>query len=176
MIPKSKVLSVQKGVMANAKVNYGSSKQSQSVTVNIVKENDDVEVKYGEQKSTEEPNPYANLPPEMTSIFQDKDRYIEAYKLIIKIMQPNPLIVNKLIVAEFQMLLRLVQLLTNADEVNIVEKDFDVGCCVCGDPMIMIDKIFVVKGGATYNLKYSFPDVVSILDEHKISLKMVMLK
>ena len=38
MIPKSKVLSVQKGVMANAKVNYGSSKQSQSVTVNIVKE------------------------------------------------------------------------------------------------------------------------------------------
>jgi len=42
--------------------------------------------------------------------------------------------------------------------------------------MIMIDKIFVVKGGATYNLKYSFPDVVSILDEHKISLKMVMVK
>ena len=135
MIPKSKVLSVQKGVMANAKVNYGSSKQSQSVTVNIVKENDDgnsvpVEVKYGEQKPTEEPNPYANLPPDLTSIFQDKDRYIEAYKLIIKIMQTNPLIVNKLIVAEFQMLLRLIQLLTNADEVNIVEKDFDVGCCV----------------------------------------------
>ena len=91
-------------------------------------------------------------------------------------MQTNPLIVNKLIVAEFQMFLRLIQLLTNADEVNIVEKDFDVGCCVCGDPMIMIDKIFVVKGGATYNLKYSFPDVVSILDEHKISLKMVMVK
>ena len=44
MIPKSKVLSVQKGVMANSKVNNGSSKQSQSVTVNIVKENDDVEV------------------------------------------------------------------------------------------------------------------------------------
>ena len=62
MIPKSKVLSVQKGVMANAKVNYGSSKQSQSVTVNIqgnseVK-NDDIEVKYGDPKPTDDPNPY----------------------------------------------------------------------------------------------------------------------
>ena len=122
MIPKSKVLSVQKGVMANAKVNYGSSKQSQSVTVNIVKENDDVEVKYGDPKTAEEPNPYANLPPDLSTILQDKDRHVEAYKLIIRIMQTNPLIVNKLIVAEFQMLLRLVQLLTNADEVNIVEK------------------------------------------------------
>ena len=133
-------------------------------------------MKYGDPKTAEEPNPYANLPPDLSSILQDKDRHVEAYKLIIKIMQINPLIVNKLIVAEFQMLLRIIQLLTNTDEVNIVEKDFDVGCCVCGDPMIMIDKIFVVKGGVTYNLKYSFPDVVSILDEHKISLKMVVIK
>ena len=111
MIPKSKVLSVQKGVMANAKVNYGSSKQSQSVTVNIVKENDDVEVKYGEPKPVvvEEHNPYANLPSDFSCVLQDRDRSVEAYKLIIQIMQSNPLLVNKLIVAELHSLLKLIQ-------------------------------------------------------------------
>ena len=180
MIPKSKVLSVQKGVMANAKVNYGSSKQSQSVTVNIVKENDDVEVKYGEPKPadgvTVDEHPYANLPPDFSCLLQDRDRHVEAYKLIIHIMQSNPLLVNKLIVADHTSLLKLIQLLTNADDVNFVEKEVEVGCCVCADPITLIDKIFVVKSGVTYNLKYSFPAVVSILDEYKISLKMVIVK
>ena len=72
-IPKRKVLSVQKGAMANAKVNYGSSKQSQSVTVNIQgnhenKNDDIVEVQYGEPVVH---SPYANLPPDIDTILQD---------------------------------------------------------------------------------------------------------
>ena len=109
MIPKSKVLSVQKGVMANAKVNYGSSKQSQSVTVNIqgnseVK-NDDIEVKYGDTKPTDDPNPYAHLslPPDVNTMLQEKDRYLEALNIIIHIIKSNPLIVNKFVIAEYQL-------------------------------------------------------------------------
>ena len=102
-IPKSKVLSVQKGVMANVKVNYGSSKQSQSVNVNIQgnheKKNDDiVEVQYGEPVVH---SPYANLPPDINTLLQDKDRQLETLNIIIHIIKNNPLIVNKYVIANY---------------------------------------------------------------------------
>ena len=143
-IPKSKVLSFQKGMMANAKVNYGSSKQSQSVTVKIVKENDEkknddmVEVKYGEPVNT---------------IIQDKDRQLEALNIIIHIIKNNPLIMNKYVIAKYEDLLRLIQLLTNADDVQIVVKDVEIGCfCTCDDPVITIDKIYVIKHNESLSL------------------------
>ena len=178
-IPKSKILSVQKGVMANTKVNYGSSKQSQSVTVNIVKENDEkknddiVDVKYGEPVVH---NPYANLPPDINTIIQDKDRQLEALNIIINIMKNNPLIMNKYVIANYEDLLRLIQLLTNADDVQIIVKDVEIGCfCTCDDPVITIDKIYVVKHNESFIFKQSFANVVRIFDEHKISLKMVAI-
>ena len=118
-IPKSKILSVQKGVMANTKVNYGSSKQSQSVTVNIQgnhdKKNDDiVDVQYGEPVVH---SPYANLPPDINTLLQDKDRQLEALNIVTYIIKNNPFIMNKYVIANYQDLLRLIQILTNADDV-----------------------------------------------------------
>ena len=162
MISKSKVLSVQKGVLANAKVTYASPKQSQSITDPSVK--------------TEETNPYANLPDNICVLLQEKERQVGALKLIIQIIKSEHQIVDKMIVADFDSLLKLIQLLTNADDVNIVEKDVDVGCCVSVADIVDVDKVSIMKSGVTYNLKYSFPDVISILDEYKISMKKVVVK
>ena len=169
-IPKSKVLSVQKGVMANVTVNYSSSKQSQSATVSIQenheKKNDDiVEVQYGEPVVH---SPYANLPPDINTLLQDKDRQLEALNIIIHIIKNNPLIMNKYVIANYQDLLRLIQLLTNADDVQIVEKDLEVGCvCSFANPIITIDKIYVIKHNESFIFKQSFTNVVRMFDEHK---------
>ena len=176
-VPRSKVLNVSRSFVAQTKVNYAYPKQSQNLIVNIQngekKNESDVEVKY---PNPNEENPYANLqlPENVNTILCSKDRELQALKIIIDIIRNNPLIINHFIIADSNSILKLIQLLTNADEVSIVEKDFDIGCCACSDPWIMIDKIFVIKNNETLNLKYSFPDVIKILDEHKISYKMVI--
>ena len=83
---------------------------------------------------------------------------------------------NKFVIANYEYLLRLIQLLTNADDVQIVVKDVEIGCfCTCDDPVITIDKIYVVKHNESLIFKQSFANVVRIFDEHKISLKMVAI-
>ena len=76
---------------------------------------------------------------------------------------------NKYVIANYQDLLRLIQLLTNADDVQIVEKDLEIGCvCSCADPIITIDKIYVIKHNESLIFKQSFSNVVRMFDEHKI--------
>ena len=77
--------------MANAKANYDSSKQSQLVTVNIQgnyeQKNDYiVEVQY--EKPVVHRN-YANLPPDINTLLQDKDRQLEALNIIIHTVFPR---------------------------------------------------------------------------------------
>lgn len=72
---------------------------------------------------------YPTIPPVTTLyIVKDKNALIQALALIIDLYQSNPLVVNKLIVAEEEVLIKLLLLLTEADEVELVKKDFDVGC------------------------------------------------
>ena len=130
-------------------------------------------------KPTDDPNPYAHLslPPDVNTMLQGKDRYVEALNIIINIIKSNPLIVNKFVIAEYQLLLKLIQLLTNADEVQIVEKEIDPGCvCSCTDPVLLIDKIYVIKNNQSYIFKQTYTNAVRLLDEHKISIKMTIMK
>ena len=128
---------------------------------------DDVDIK---ERSVD--NAFKNL-EEMSDIVKDKNALIQALALIIDLYQSNPLVVNKFIVAEEEVLIKLLLLLTDADEIELVKKDFDVGC-MCSNPKFQyIDKIMVHKGDDLFNLKYSFPSVIRLLDNRNITIKMV---
>ena len=93
-------------------------------------------------------------------------------KLIIDIQHSNPLIVNKYIIADDATLIKLVQLLCNATEVNIDADDIECGC-TAKNTYRKVHAIFVVVNGETKNLKYDFSDVMKTLKDLHISVKYV---
>ena len=154
-----------------------------------------VEVKYGseslrsngpypnteETKTVEIPvaaetNPYSNIGlttvEDLQKALIHQENVSKALAVMLRIIENNPLIVNKLIIADIESLRSLVKLLTDADEVEIVTLDPEVTCVCSFSLCSVIDKIFVYKDGVNHNLKYSFPDVIKILDDHNISYKM----
>ena len=93
---------------------------------------------------------------------------------MLNLVENNPLIINKIIVAPSDILAELIKLLTSAEEVKInYILDNDVGCSCSSVKFIPIDKIYVIKNDETKILKYDYPDALQILDQHKISYKMV---
>ena len=112
---------------------------------------------------------------EMEALLKDKDNLIEALSLILDIYENNPFIVNKFIVAQEDELTRLLFLLTGADEIQLIKNDPEIKCCVKKvDKVQLISKIMVKKNGNTYNFKYSFPNVVQLLDNRRICWRMVV--
>ena len=110
---------------------------------------------------------------DMSEIVKDKNCLIQALALIIDLYESNPLVVNKCIVAEEETLIKLLMLLTDGDEVEIVKKDIEVGCLCKSPQFLFVDKIIIHKNDEIYNLKYSFPNVVRLLDNRRISYKVV---
>jgi hypothetical protein len=196
-LPKSKVLNVTKGMVANVSLRYGSPKQSQIITVNI-QPNGETSIK-NENENEDQPlpnvcptqpgfvcygdaNPYANLllpssPEDFHNILFQKDQQVRALNLIIDIITSNPLMVNKFVIAHYNTLNELIRLLTYSDEVEFTERtDIEFGCCGgAKDNLFYLDKIFVRKNNTVMNLKYSFPDVIRVLEEHKISIKLATM-
>ena len=112
---------------------------------------------------------------DMKSLLNDKDNLIEALSLLLDIYENNPLIINKIIVATEDELTRLLFLLTGADEIQLIKSDPEIKCCYkITDKIQYISKIMVKKNNNTYNLKYSFPNVVQLLENRKICWKMVV--
>ena len=213
-VPKSKVLSVSKGLMALADFKTGSPdiNNSQSVIVNvspgsaldhkiqqetktrkavvngeelsdvvIVPNNKDVKVQYEE-------NPYENISTrdlttigdvqsdiqQLQNLVKEKENIAKALSIMLNLVENNPLVVNKIIIAPENILAELIKLLTSADQVKISYiLDNDVGCSCGSVKYIAVDKIYIVKNEDTQILKYSYPDVIQILDDHKISYKLV---
>ena len=111
---------------------------------------------------------------ELQSIIKNKDNLIEALSLILDIYENNPLIVNKVILSKEDELTRLLFLLTGADSIELIKSDPEVGCCKFTDKFIHINKILIKKGENTYNFKYSYPNVVNLLENRRISWKLVV--
>ena len=112
---------------------------------------------------------------EMESLLKDKDNLIEALSLILDIYENNPFIVNRFIVAQEDELTRLLFLLTGAEEIQLIKSDPEVKCCSKKiDKVQYISMIMVKKNGNTYNFKYSFPNVVQLLDNRRISWKLIV--
>ena len=112
---------------------------------------------------------------EMEALLKDKDNLIEALSLILDIYENNPFIVNRFIVAQEDELTRLLFLLTGAEEIQLIKGDPEVKCCSKKiDKVQYISMIMVKKNGNTYNFKYSFPNVVQLLDNRRISWKLIV--
>ena len=99
-------------------------------------------------------------------------RQIEVLKLIIEIQQSNPLIVNKYIIADDEVLERMISLLCNAESVQIDAEDVGAGC-MTKHVYRKVESIYVTVGGKTLNLKYDFPAVMKTLKDLHISTKFV---
>ena len=108
---------------------------------------------------------------ELQSIIKNKDNLIEALSLILDIYENNPLIINKCIISKEDELSRLLFLLTGADSIEIIKNEPDVGCCKFSDKFSHINKILIHKNDNTYNFKYSYPNVVNLLENRRISWK-----
>ena len=110
---------------------------------------------------------------EMQAIINDKDHLIEALALIVDLYQNNPLMINKLIIPNEEELMRLLFLLTGAEQIELIKYDPEVSCSCKNNKFIRIQKIMVKKNDNTYNFKYSFPNVIQLLDNRNISWKFV---
>ena len=93
-------------------------------------------------------------------------------KLIIDIQHNNPLIVNKYIIADDEVLIEMIRLLCNATEVQIDAEDVGEGC-ITKNKYRKVSSVYVTVDGKTLNLKYDFPSVMKTLKDLHISTKYV---
>ena len=197
-IPTSKILKASKAIMAVADLRIYSPETTTSQNVNIVvnTQTPDKKVAYPEMngkvpdvnQDEQNINPYSDLPnnpqiatrdienamkktEELSESMEEKENVIKALSLIIDIIQNNPLIVNKYVVAELETLSELIRLLTNAE---VVEIDVDDIECSCSAPKYrIIKRIYVKKDGELYGI-YQCPAITRLFDNYKISLNLVI--
>ena len=196
-LPKSKMLSASKSIMAIATVKRDSQKQNQkqvvNVNVNPPPPTPQVNVVYPKPYEIDEgitvvpatittqTQPTETQPDtqtrdikqieELEALLNNSENVARALIMIIDIMQSNPLIINKLIVSYEQPFRNLVQTLTNADDVDVQFVE-DVGCFASKKYKI-IDDVYVIKAGETQSLKYGYPEVIRLFDRFNISTKMI---
>ena len=96
----------------------------------------------------------------------------EVLKIIIQIMQSNPLIVNKCIICDDEALSGIIKLLCNADDVQINAEDIGKGC-ISKVSYRKVHSIYVITNGATKNLKYDYSGTMYYLQSLGISTKFV---
>ena len=96
----------------------------------------------------------------------------EVLKLIINMWKNNPLIYQGYIIADDETLMKFIQLLTSADDVQIDADDLGEGC-LTKKTYRKVHAVYVIKDGVTKNLKYDYPEVTKELREYSISTKLV---
>lgn len=105
-------------------------------------------------------------------LIKNKDMLIQALVLSLDIIQNNPLIINKYVIADEHELALLIKYLTDAEEVDIIKNDHECSCSV-SKKYDIINRIMIKKNGEIYNLKYSYPDVNQYLYDRKFSTKFI---
>ncbi len=96
----------------------------------------------------------------------------EVLRTIIDLQRNNPLIYSGYIVADDVKLMKFIQLLTFADDVQLDTEDLGEGC-LSKKTYRKIHAIYVIKDGETKNLKYDYPRVMKELTDLGISTKFV---
>lgn len=188
-IPTSKILKASKAIMAIADLKNNSPITSQSQNVNVFVSTPqptepETAVSYKPQESAAaDENPYNDLPQtqkmitrdietamtkteELSSNIDEKENVIKALSLIIEIIQNNPLIVNKYVVAEADTLAELIKLMVNAESVEIDVEDIDCSCSKA--KYSIIKRIYIKKDGDVYSIAQC-PVILRLFDNYKIS-------
>ena len=100
-------------------------------------------------------------------------REIKVLKIIIELQHNNPLVVNKYIICDDEILGKLVGLLCNAKEVHLDAEDLCSGC-LTKNIYRKVNSIYVInENNETLNLKYDYPSVMKTLKDLNISTKFV---
>ena len=210
-VPKSKVLSVSKGLIGLNSMKTGCPTTHQNVVVNVNtthkavidgEELSDVvivepsvtneDVKQSAKIKCESSNVSQMKTREIANeedmkadyeqllkLVKTKDAITQALSIMLNLVEHNPLIVNKYIISPKDILINLIQLLTEADKVDIIMAVEDVECgCTSSSKnnYSVIDKIYVSKDGNTSILKYGFAEALQILETHRISTKFCIEK
>ena len=193
-IPVSKILKASKSIMAIADLNHNSpsTQTSQNVNVVINTPQPDKSVSYPDKvveaeqvnsMNISDSNPYTGLPStrdiegamkkteEISESIDDKENTIKALSLIIDILQSNPLIVNKFVIAELETLQELIRLLTSSDKVEIDCNDIECSCTKV--KYRTIKRIYITKDNELYNIQQC-PVILKLFDNYKISLMFVI--
>ena len=209
-VPKSKVLSVSKGLIGLNEMRTGCPTNHQNVVVNVHNDLNSTPksvrkaVIDGEELSDVvviDPLPNNDVKQEakikcessnvsqiktreianeidikedyeqLLKVVKTKDAITQALSIMLNLVEHNPLIVNKYIISPKDILINLIQLLTEADKVEII-MNVDVDCgCSSNNKYSIIDKIYVSKDGSTSILKYGFAECLQVLETHRISTK-----
>ena len=150
-----------------------NSPQTQEANETKVQYNPPPENPYSTTRELSNFNDIKNDYEELKALLKQQESISRALSIMLNLIEQNPLIINKIIVAPRDVLAELIKLLTSADEVSFKEADPEIGCSFASVKYNVLEKIYVIKNNETFNLKYSFPDVIKIMDEHRISLKLV---
>ena len=117
---------------------------------------------------------------EIKKVQPDNEKVIEALNLIIEMYHSNPLYINKWVIADSQILAKIIGVLSNAERVDITLSDPSCecgGCCGSSEKTIAsIDTIYVVRGEDVKEFRYSYPEAKKILDNAHVSTKLVALE
>jgi len=150
-----------------------NNQQTQEANETKVQYNPPPENPYSTTRELSNFNDIKNDYEELKALLKQQESISRALSIMLNLIEHNPLIINKIIVAPRDVLAELIKLLTTADEVSFKEADPEIGCSFASVKYNVLEKIYVIKNNETFNLKYSFPDVIKIMDEHRISLKLV---
>ena len=150
-----------------------NNQQTQEANETKVQYNPPPENPYSTTRELSNFNDIKNDYEELKALLKQQESISRALSIMLNLVEHNPLIINKIIVAPRDVLAELIKLLTTADEVSFKEADPEIGCSFASVKYNVLEKIYVIKNNETFNLKYSFPDVIKIMDEHRISLKLV---
>ena len=111
----------------------------------------------------------SNTDPEKAALLRE----IQVLRIIIELQHNNPLIVNKYIICDDEILGKLVGLLCNAKEVHLDAEDLGSGC-LTKHVYRKVNSIYVInENNETLNLKYDYPSVMKTLKDLNISTKFV---
>ena len=102
---------------------------------------------------------------------EEKENVIKALTLIIEILQSNPLIVNKYVVAEEETLAELIRLMTNSEAVEIDTSDVECSCL--RSQYKIIKRIYITKDNEVYSISQC-PVLFKLFDNYRISLNLVI--
>ncbi len=97
---------------------------------------------------------------------------VKFLKIIIDMMNNNPLMYNGCLLVDDAKLIELLLLMTQADEIQIDADDILDGC-FSGRTYRKVHAIYIIKDGDMKQLKYDYPELCQELNELKIMWKYV---
>jgi hypothetical protein len=111
---------------------------------------------------------------ENTGELENKIKVLEA---LLAIYEGAPVIIKGCLIVSQKKLIEIVQILTGADDVELLTEDVDLGCCGSSKVgFVCVSKIFVVFGKDRTEFKVSHNAEYSLLLRHGLNLKLIRIE